>query len=170
MVKGLNANCSSRPGAASYVSERVDLLLSGPGLNDLLQSVLEKGGSFHLRAVGFSMAPFVQDGDVVTIAPLPNGGPCLGDIVAFRHPQHGKLTIHRVVRRQSDAWLIRGDNIAESDGLVPRTHILGRITHVSRAGRRARLSLGPERVLIALLSRCGLLLLVWRMARVLSYG
>ncbi len=63
-----------------------ELKLSGPDLIELLQAVLDKGVPFRFRAKGFSMTPFIKDGDVITIFPLEGSRPRLGDIVAFTHP------------------------------------------------------------------------------------
>ena len=136
--------------------------LSGSALITLLQAVLDKGVPFRFQATGFSMIPFVRDGDVITVAPLAGGTPGLGDVVAFVRPNTGKLAVHRVVGNLSSAFLIRGDNTQETDGLVPAGNILGRVTRVERDGRRVYLGLGPERYPIAFLTRLGLLRLLWR--------
>jgi len=146
-----------------------DVPVSGPALVDLLQAVLAKGAQFRFRAAGFSMAPLVKDGDVVTISPLQERPPGLGDVVAFIHPGSGKLCVHRVVRKKKDSFFIRGDNAPVPDGLVRKADILGRVTALERNGRRIYLGLGPERVLIALLSGRGPLssplLPLWKLVR-----
>jgi hypothetical protein len=115
------------------------------------------------------MSPFVKDGDVVTVSPLPKAVPRLGDVVAFVHPQTKRLVIHRVVRKMGDSYLMRGDNALAADGLIPKSCILGRVTRLERGNRRVYLGLGPERLLIALVSPRGplssLLLPVWRLVR-----
>ena len=42
-------------------------------LTALVRAVLDKGASFRFKAFGVSMTPFIQDGDVITIAPNLNG-------------------------------------------------------------------------------------------------
>ena len=110
------------------------------------------------------MAPFIRDGDVITLAPLdPKDRLRLGEVVAFQHPQSGKLVVHRVVARQQRAVLIRGDAVDGcSDGLIPMDSVLGRLVKVERGGRRVSLGTGPERMLIAALSRPQLLVPLWR--------
>jgi len=105
----------------------------------------------------------VRDGDAITVAPLSGAAPRLGDVVAFIRPESGKLVVHRVVGKQDGAFLIQGDNAEEMDGLVPAANVLGRVTRVERDGKKVYLGLGPERYLIALLSRWGLFrpLLLW---------
>jgi SOS-response transcriptional repressor LexA len=146
-----------------FVRRIEDSTLSMPALVELLRAVLERGEPFRFEAPGFSMSPFIQDGDLITVAPLSGASPGRGDVVAFLRPGSGKLIVHRVVGKRGNAFLIRGDNAEESDDLVPAENVLGRVTKVERNGRRVRLGLGPERYLIAFLTRRGLLrpLLLW---------
>lgn len=132
-----------------------DLSLSGPALVELLRAVLDKGAPFRFRAKGFSMYPFIKDGDVVTVSPLPDTSPSPGDVVAFIRPETEKLVIHRVARKRGDSFLIKGDNTPHADGLIPEANILGCVTEVERDGKNVFLGLGPERFLIALLTRKG---------------
>jgi hypothetical protein len=115
------------------------------------------------------MAPFIRDGDVITVSPLGGAPVRLGEVVAFLHPVAKKLVVHRVITRRDTAMLIQGDGIADGpDGLVSLERVLGRVTCVERAGRPVWLGLGPERVMIAWLSRArlliplGTLLAAWR--------
>ncbi len=112
------------------------------------------------------MAPIIRNGDVITVSPLKGTLPRWGDVVAFIQPDTGRLVIHRVVRKRNDAYLIKGDNTLKMDGPVPRDSILGCVTGVERNGTEISLGLGPERYLIALLTRRGsilpLLAPVWR--------
>jgi len=137
--------------------------LSGPVLTELLRAVLDRGEPFWFEAPGFSMSPFLQDGDTITVAPLAGLSPGHGDVVAFLRPGSGKVVVHRVVGQQGDALLIRGDNGGEESDLVSASSILGRVTKVERQGQSVRLGLGPERRLIAALSRRGLLQPVLRL-------
>jgi hypothetical protein len=89
----------------------------------------------------------------------------MGDVVAFLHPETKLLCIHRVLSCNKGAFLIQGDNSpGKPDGMIPVEAIMGRVTQVERSGRRVRLGLGPERTLIALLSRSGLLAVIRRYA------
>ena len=55
-----------------------------------------------------------------------------------------------------------GESAFESDGLIERNHMTGIITRVERKGRKVFFGLGPERFLIALLTRKNLLLPIQR--------
>ena len=126
-----------------FVVEGQELPLSGAAMLELLVAVLDRGVPFRFKAKGFSMSPFVKDGDVITVISLRNSLPRLGDVVAFRHPLSQRLVVHRVVKPGRAACLIRGDAVPEGDGLVPRSDILGRVTRVER-WLKPYVSIGPR--------------------------
>jgi hypothetical protein len=135
-----------------------ELSLSSNALAGIMQDVLFKGRAFRFRAMGWSMSPFILDGDVITVEPLCDGTPEVGDIVAFINPKSERLIVHRIVSREKDVYCIQGDNQAIDGKVVVRLeHIVGRITSIERAGRNIRLGLGPEKRIIALFSRKQLL-------------
>lgn len=133
---------------------------------ELMAAVLDKKAPFRFTAPGFSMTPFIRDGDVITIAP---GRLRYGDVVAFMNPCHGKLTVHRIVHVSRAGYLLKGDNTPEIDGRLPGSNIIGRVVRVEHCGRQVWLGLGVERIVIAFLSRRGwlfpALMPLWRMVR-----
>jgi hypothetical protein len=160
---------SRKPKPALLIKKGEELPLSGPALIELLRAVLDKEALFRFRAKGFSMSPFIKDDDVVTVSHLWGGSPRVGDVVAFVSPCAERLVVHRVLCKKGDHYLIKGDSAPEPNGLVPRINILGRVRRVERSGKGVLLGLGPERILIALLTRNGLifnlLLPIWRLIR-----
>ncbi len=146
-----------------------ELSLSAPALVELLRAVLDKGAPVRFRAKGFSMSPFIKNEDVVTLSPLQNTSPGVGDVIAFVLQGIDKLCVHRVVGKKGDFYVTKGDNTSEADESVPRENILGFVTRVERDGKEVFLGLGPERFLIAFLGRRGLLLPlilpVWKVIR-----
>lgn len=136
-----------------------ELPLSSAALMVLMRAVLDKGLPFRFCARGWSMAPFIQDGDVITVAPFHSTPPKTGEVVAFIRPRTGNLVVHRVIARRGGAALIQGDGVAScSDGLVLLDNLLGRVTCIERNRQPTWLGLGPERLLIAWLSRVKLLI------------
>jgi phage repressor protein C with HTH and peptisase S24 domain len=124
-----------------------------------MTAVLAKGRAFRFRARGWSMAPFIHDGDVICVSPLQEKPPGVGEVVAYIQPACEKLVVHRLVRRRGNDWLILGDNTPEATGeRVPDANLIGRVTRIERGGKKVRLGLGPERYLIALFSRTGTIL------------
>jgi hypothetical protein len=83
--------------AESYIQYGGEGTISNRALSELLQAVLDKGMPFRFRAPGFSMSPFIRDGDVITISRLSGDSPGQGTVVAFSQPKTGKLIVHRVV-------------------------------------------------------------------------
>jgi hypothetical protein len=148
---------SQRAKPALLLKKQDELSLSGAAFIALLRAVLDKGVPFRFQATGFSMSPFIRNGDVLTVFPL-SGRPRLGDVVAFVKQETGGLAIHRVVGTGAGGCLIRGDNSSRDDGFVPEANILGCVTKVERSGKNVLLGLGPERYLIAFLVRKGLLI------------
>jgi len=141
------------------VNEEGELSLSGEALGKLLQAVLNSGASFRFRAKGYSMSPFIKDEDIITISPLLSKiRP--GQIVAFLHPETGKLVVHRVIKKKGDFYLIKGDRGLDIDGEIPRGDILGTVTDVEREGKKVSLGLGSGRSLIAFFSSKRLLHLI----------
>ena len=145
-----------------------ELPLSGQALLELMRAVLRRGKPFRFCARGWSMLPFIQDGDVITVAPLGQALPGTGEVVAFVRPQDGNLVVHRAVGVRGGAALIQGDNwlgedgVVYTDGIIPQANLLGRVTRIERNGRPVRLGLGPERFVIAWLSRTRLLVPILR--------
>ena len=76
---------TAAPGSSS--SRPQDLPLSGQALLDLMRAVLAKGVPFRFCARGWSMAPFIRDGDVITVSPLRQSLPGVGEVVAFVRPE-----------------------------------------------------------------------------------
>jgi hypothetical protein len=111
------------------------LSLSNTEVMELLHAVHEKGADFQFKATGFSMKPCIRNNDVITISPLKKIPPSVGEVVAFRHPRSNRLLIHRVVWKKNDTFLIRGDNLQQTDPHIPLENILGVVTRIERQGR-----------------------------------
>ena len=122
-------------------------------LFEIYEAVLSQKLSLRFRTKGVSMSPFIKDQDIITISLLSNCAIGLGEIVVFMHPQTKKLFIHRIIGRSQDCYLIKGDNIFITDGLIPKKNILGVVTKVERKGKKIIFGLGYERYIIAALSK-----------------
>jgi signal peptidase I len=146
-----------------------ELSLPSQHLEKLMRGVLSKGACFRFQGKGFSMSPFIKDGDVLTITPVREGTPRFGDVVVFTHPNTGKLIIHRIIGKKAGSYLTKGDNAPEGDGLISRTAILGRVIKVERNGKYISLGLGPDRFIIAFVIRTGLLPLLWPVWRLVRF-
>lgn len=154
---------------ALFTKKRGELSLPSQHLEKIMRGVIGKGACFRFRSKGFSMSPFIKDGDVLTIAPVQGSAPCFGDVVVFTHPNTGKLIIHRIIGKKAVAYLTKGDNAPEGDGLISRAAILGRVAKVERNGKYISLGLGPDRFIIAFVIRTGLLPLLWPVWRLVRF-
>ena len=163
--KGEYSLKSKRSKPLLYIRKGAELSLSGPALVELIRAVLDKGMSFRFRAKGFSMSPFIKDGDVVAVSPLHGILPSVGNIIAVIHPGTGRLVVHRLVGKRGYSFLIKGDNNPDTDRPVFKTDILGCVKSVEREGKKVFIGLGPERFLIAFLTRMKLFILVLSVLR-----
>ena len=104
--------------------ESDNLLLSSKEIAGFLKKTCEKGIPFKFTATGMSMSPFICDGDSLIIEPLKKI-PAAGDIVAFINPARGYLIIHRVIEKQNEQYLLKGDNVYSYDGYCEKKDIHG---------------------------------------------
>jgi signal peptidase I len=119
---------------------------------ELMRGVLERGVPFRFAALGFSMMPFIQHGDILTVAPLDQDTLRAGDVIAFVQTDNARLAVHRVIGTNNGVVIARGDNCPEADSIIPRANVLGIVTRVERNGRTVRLGFGAERRVIAWLN------------------
>lgn len=135
-----------------YFRDEREIALYSPHLIELIRAVHEKSKSFRFKAKGFSMSPFVKDGDVLTID-KHNDSYNFGDLAAFVRPCVQKLVVHRIVGKKNNLYLLKGDNIFKNDGFVPFSNMLGKVVKVDRGGRN--ILFGVENVCgpIAFMSR-----------------
>ena len=141
-----------------------ELVLSAEALASLMKLVLARGSKFRFRARGSSMHPFIKNDDVLTITPVSLKELKTGDVIAFLRPGSGNPAVHRIVRLSDDVLITKGDNNRETDGSLPEESILGRIELVERRGKKLRLGLGFEKLIIAFLTGHGLWLPIFRVA------
>jgi hypothetical protein len=135
-----------------------DLTLPEENLKELIQATLDKGATLRMKAKGQSMLPFIHSGDKLTLEPLTQKKLSIGDVVLFCHPGRGNLMAHRIIARKQTSYLIKPDNSnLANDGWVPVEVIIGRVKGVERAEKKIRIGLGSERLLIAFLSKHGIL-------------
>jgi hypothetical protein len=134
-------------------------------LVEIIRAIIAQGAPLRLKVKGFSMSPFIRDGDILTISPLLNRGAGFGRPVAFIQPRTGMLHIHRVIGKSGGRYLIKGDNIPKPDGLFLKESILGYVSRIERNGRVLSSGLAPARYIIGLLSRGYLLSLLLFLAR-----
>lgn len=146
-----------------------ETFLSRQVIAELMEAVLLTEANFRFQALGTSMEPTIASGDRLTVSPLKGTMPFAGEVVAFRHPHSGQLTLHRVLRRDKGDFLIRGDNPASTRDRVSPGAILGLVTRVERQGSAIA---WPDRFRHPLLARLffGATLFFQRLRRLFKRG
>lgn len=130
-----------------------ELSLSPEAVAALAEGLFAKGAVFRFQAGGYSMHPWVRNGDVLTLAPLTPEGPDIGDVAVVLVPESGQLLAHRIIARRGNDCLFKGDRLKQADGIFPICELIGRVSKVHRNGKRVRFGLGPEKRLLAWISR-----------------
>lgn len=106
------------------------------------RELFEQGKSVRFQARGWSMRPFIQDGDFVVARPLGSDSFKIGDIVFYLADNDGVL-VHRVVGLRRDdggmTAMIKGDACFGPPDTVSGQNILGRVVSIERKGREKRL-------------------------------
>lgn len=97
------------------------------------------GEVFFLEASGFSMWPFVRDGEKLIVRKTLIEDLEVGEIILYR--AQGKLVCHRLVRKikKDDEYLLysRGDNSLSLPELVAKDKFLGKVAGILRKNGKA---------------------------------
>lgn len=112
----------------------------------LSSEILGEGHRLRFTAHGSSMAPFVRDGDVLTVLPVEGVKLKLGNIVFYRSGG-ASLIAHRIVgiehNGENTLLRLRGDSSPGSEELVSQENILGLIASLERPeGERVQINQG----------------------------
>jgi len=132
-----------------------------------MREAVEKGGKFRMVAHGTSMLPFIKDGTRVTIEPFQNP-PRIGDVVAFERVESKELVIHRIVGKRAKGYAIKGDNSKMIETCKFPGSIIGKITDKGPALFSGIILRQTSAFIIAVLSRCRIIELVWKIGRIIK--
>lgn len=99
---------------------------------DVIVDLLRRGHAVRFQVRGDSMHPVIRDDDYVHVEPIASLH--VGDVV-LALAERG-LTAHRVIGREGDMVLMRGDNAREADPPLPESRVIGRVSWVERDGKR----------------------------------
>ena len=108
----------------------------GP-VEELASELLGRGVPLRIKARGGSMIPFILDGDVVLVGPPGNSGILVGDVICYEKSP-GTLFLHRVIKRDGERFVTKGDALAFTEVVFPG-QVLGRVVSIERRGRVRRL-------------------------------
>lgn len=104
-----------------------------------IEELLASGQTIRMHPQGTSMYPmFVDPGDEAVIAPVDVSRLRRGDVVVYRRdPQAGGLLVmHRIYKRDGDAFYLVGDNQSEIEGPLRADQMRGILVSWVRRGRR----------------------------------
>ncbi|MEI8173690.1 MAG: signal peptidase I [Deltaproteobacteria bacterium] len=111
--------------------------LSNANLLKLSNDLLERGTSIRFRVKGFSMRPFIRDGDFIIVAPVENSSISLGDVVFF-FSDDDQVIVHRVIRKYKSnggiSMMVKGDATFGLPDKVDSRNILGKVVVIERNG------------------------------------
>lgn len=106
-------------------------------VNELAAHLLRRGGRLRIKARGGSMMPFLWDGDVALVTPTEGKEVGVGDVICYETPP-GRLFLHRVIARDRDRFVAKGDALAFTE-VIDRAQLLGKVVAVERHGKVRRL-------------------------------
>ena len=140
-------------------------------LANLIRDAVTKGKVISFNAPGNSMAPFIHSGDKIFVAPVAEATIRTGDVLVFVQPDTSRLLAHRVIRIANRHYFPKGDNVSgKGDGWISFRDVLGQVIRVQRNGNERRLGLGPEKLLVSLLSRGKILVPMMNFLRRIKWG
>jgi hypothetical protein len=130
------------------------------------KAILASGHALRFQAKGWSMHPFLRDGDFLTVAPIGDSPVKAGEIV-FYIADEEKALVHRALGRhrhcRGSVVFIKGDACLGFPERVPEINVLGRVTVIERNGRKRQIGSNLHRI-------AGLLLAVFSPLRWLLYS
>jgi len=118
--------------------------LKDADLLELSKDIFRKGKSARFQAQGWSMRPFIRDGDFIVVSPIKNSSIKTGDVVFYLTTEN-KVIVHRVIKKYKKdkdnriTMLIKGDATFSSPEKVEMQNVLGKVVAVERNGRKKRL-------------------------------
>jgi len=94
----------------------------------------ENSCRIKVKCRGFSMAPAINNNDLVVINPSFSSNLLrIGTIVVAAFPEKKRLIVHRIIKAEQHEVLIKGDNIKVPDGWINSSQIIGVIEMVSKS-------------------------------------
>ena len=123
---------------------------------DFVAQILSTGRRVRVRARGWSMYPFIRQGDVIEVESVKASAVRIGDVVLCRDGVD-RFVAHRVVKVGSedarDTLVTKGYWTRRSDPPVHPEQVLGRVVAVERGRKRIGLDTNPQRRIQVLWTR-----------------
>ena len=117
--------------------------MNGSEFHGLTRQILGSGHRMRFKACGGSMQPFIQDGDILHVAPLDGKRIKRGDVLLVEVDE-GRLLAHRVVKTGRHngicTYLIQSDICNSPDGWFELKNVLGYVVIVEHGNQRIKLT------------------------------
>jgi signal peptidase I len=101
---------------------------------DFSLQLIEEKGKIYLRLSGFSMFPFLKEGDVALIKKVEINALKIGDVIVFKHGQ--KMIAHRLmeINQNEEHYTLttKGDTSKKIDPLFNEADYVGKIISFNR--------------------------------------
>ena len=105
----------------------------------LSRDIFKRDKSIRFQAKGWSMRPFILDGDFILISPVENSSLKTGDVVLYS-TKRDKVIVHRIIKKYKKdgrmILLVKGDATSGHADEVGIQDVLGKVTAVERNGRK----------------------------------
>lgn len=125
-------------------------------LLELSRDIFRKGTSIRFQTKGFSMRPFIRDGDFITVNSIKNSSVRVGD-VAFYSTAENRVIVHRIIKKYKKdsriTLLIKGDATFSLPDKVDSKNVLGKVVAIERNGRKRNLETRFYRIVNLLFAR-----------------
>jgi len=115
-------------------------------IKDLFTELLRRDTEMRFEARGWSMHPFIRDGDLITIEPIGYEQAEIGDILAYQNLKSKKITVHRLVKKNNDGQqpilITKGDANTKLIHDLPMCscdYILAKVVTIERGGKIIKL-------------------------------
>lgn len=108
----------------------------------LSRDIFKRGKSIRFQARGWSMRPFILNGDIILVSPVENSSLKTGDVVLYS-TERDKVIVHRIIKKYKKdgrmILLVKGDATSGFADEVGTQDVLGKVTAVERNGRQRRI-------------------------------
>ena len=92
-----------------------------------IEKLLEQGKRLRIKPRGYSMYPLIVPGrDEVFVERVSPESLRRGDVVLYRRRDEDILVLHRIWKREGDAFFLVGDNQKEIEGPLEASQIKGK--------------------------------------------
>lgn len=104
-------------------------------MESVIKEVIDADGEVTLIASGVSMEPFIRDRkDVITLK-KPDGKFKTGDVPFYKR-KNGQFILHRIIGKDKNGYILRGDNQWVKEYSVKDEDIIAVLVCVEKNGRK----------------------------------